>query len=306
MAGELRYTYTMRSFEPKELDKLYKRTDKVDKGDSGQVTIIGGSDLFHGPPLFTLKTASRIVDMVYFSSPEPSVGDVVNKAKAQLGSFIWVPWDEVEAYIEKSDAVLIGPGFKRWHKENAKFKIKNSKLLDEAGTETKFVTKKLLKKFPTKKWVIDGGSLQVMETSWIPESAILSPNRKEFRMLFGGGALVVGSESGSEDVGEFVREKAKEHNCVIVLKAPTNIVCSAEECVEVTGGNPGMTKGGTGDVLAGVIVGLLAKNGPFLAAVASSWVVKRAADLLYERVGTAYNADDLAEEVPLVLGEYLK
>jgi hypothetical protein len=45
-----------------------------------------------------LKTASRIVDMVFFSSPEKSLREVASIIKAQLSSFIWVPWEEVEEY----------------------------------------------------------------------------------------------------------------------------------------------------------------------------------------------------------------
>jgi len=84
------------------------------------------------------------------------------------------------------------------------------------------------------------------------------------------------------------------------------IVCSPENWVVIEGGNAGLTKGGTGDVLAGLTVGLAAKNQPFLAAAASSFILKKAAGELYKKVGFAYNADDLAEEVPRGLGEFLK
>ncbi len=278
----------MKTFDPKELEKLKKR---VEMPENGQVTIIGGSDLFHGAPILALKAASRIVDMVFFSSPEPSVGKVAEHLKSQLSSFIWVPWEEVNNYIEKSDAVLIGPGMKRWREESAKRKAKSAKIWDDIGRETQKVTEGLLKQFPNKQWVIDGGALQTMDVETIPPNAILTPNEKEYKLLF-------------DD--QEVSASAKRHNCIIVRKGPVTHVCSPENCVEVTGGNNGLTKGGTGDVLAGLTVALAAQNDPFLAAVASSWVVKRAADDLLERVGTVYNADDLAEEVPKVLGKYLR
>ena len=100
-----------------DLNKLYKPSVNSSKGENGQVTIIGGSKLFHGAPLFALTTASRIVDMVFFASPEPSIGEVANKIKSKLFSFIWIPWEETEEYIKKSDAVLIGPGFMRFDSE---------------------------------------------------------------------------------------------------------------------------------------------------------------------------------------------
>ena len=53
--------------------------------------------------------------------------------------------------------------------------------------------------------------------------------------------------------------------------------------------------------MAGLAVALLAKNEPFLAACAASYVTKAAGDELYEKVGTNYSADDLAEKIPEVL-----
>lgn len=276
----------MRLFDPKELKKLKKPQDSH----NGQVTIVGGSDLFHGAPILALRIASRIVDMVYFSTPEPSVGKVAENLKSQLGSFIWVPWDEVEAYIQKSDAILIGVGMKRWHKEENPPK-EGEKVADFAGRQTHDITERFLKKFPRKQWVIDAGSLQVMDPEWIPQKAILTPNQKEFKLLFG--------DAKPKNV-------AHEYNCVVVLKGPTTTVCSSSDCLEVSGGNQGLTKGGTGDVQAGLTVALAAQNEPLLAAAASAWTVKAAADELYGRAGTVYSADDLAEEIPKILGDYLR
>lgn len=249
---------------------------------SGQVTIIGGSKLFHGAPILALKTASRIVDMVFFASPEPSIGKVAEQLKSKLSSFIWVSFNEVGEYIKKSDSVLIGPGLMRYRKEGGK-------KFDGVGKKSKEITEKFLSEFPQKQWVIDAGSLQVMETKFIPKNAILTPNKKEYQMLFG---------DMEPD------QAAKKYNCIIVFKSPETIVCSPKERVLVKGGNAGLTKGGTGDVLAGLTVALVAKNPPFLAACAASFIVKKAADELYKKVGLAYNADDLAEKIPEVLGEY--
>jgi hydroxyethylthiazole kinase-like uncharacterized protein yjeF len=272
----------MENFEPSEVKKLYRPAVESSGEDNGQITIIGGSSLFHGAPLLSVKVASRIVDMVFFSSPEPSVGKVAENFKSKLFSFIWVPWQEIDAYIKKSDAVLIGPGFMRFDSE------KNGK--NEEGKKSRQITQNLLGRFPSKKWAIDAGSLQVMEASWIPKNAVLTPNKKEYSLLLG-------------HLGP--REAAKKYNCVIISKGPINTVCSSEKCVEVTGGNPGLTKGGTGDVLAGLTVGLLAKNNPFLAATSASYISKVAADEIYRKVGTSYNADDLANEIPQVLARFL-
>ena len=274
----------MRVFEKKELKKLHLPLPDSSGEDNGQVIIIGGSSLFHGAPLLSLKVASRIVDMVFFASPNPRLGTVAAKIKSKLFSFIWVPWEDVEAYIKKAEAILIGPGFMRFGSEKTP-KDKRNHQSSLEGKLTREITKALLEKFPQKKWVIDAGSLQVMEAGWIPKNSIITPNKKEYRLLFG---------------SMKPQEAAKRYQCNILLKGPVDLICSPKESVEVRGGNPGLTKGGTGDVLAGLVVALLAKNQPFLAASAASYLVKAAADELFQKVGISYNADDLADEIPLV------
>ncbi|KKR29781.1 NAD(P)H-hydrate dehydratase [Candidatus Woesebacteria bacterium RIFCSPHIGHO2_01_FULL_39_32] len=297
----------MKVFNPAELKKLYKPHLDSSGEDNGQITIIGGSKLFHGAPLLSLKVASRIVDMVFFSSTEPSVGDLANRIKENLMSFIWVPWEDLESYIKKSDAVLIGPGFMRFGSEKTPEGERGHENHIE-GKVTREITESLLDKFPDKKWVIDAGSLQTMDAEWIPEKAVLTPNRKEFELLFGKELelKVQSLDFKNEKLTSNLQYLTSKYKCTIVLKGPETIVCSPEECVLVKGGNPGMTKGGTGDTLAGLTVALLAKNDPFLAAVSASYLVKKAADELYERVGTNYNADDLADKIPETLHKLLK
>lgn len=274
----------MHTFSEEELKKLYKPAFDSSKNQNGLVTIIGGSKLFHGAPLMALIPASRVVDMVFFSSPEPSIGEVANKLKSKLSSFIWVPWDETKEYVKKSDAVLIGPGFMRYTKEaDSGLRIPSND--DGAWQETREITRDFLTEYTDKKWVIDAGSLQVLEPAWIPENAILTPNKKEYKIIF-----------GETDP----KEAAKKYRCVIVVKGPSTYVYSPGETIEVTGGNPGLTKGGTGDVVAGLTVGLLAKNEPILAASAASYLVKKAADELYKERGIMYNSDDLIEKIPIV------
>lgn len=272
----------MKKFKEKYLEKLYKPSPTSSKADNGQVVIIGGSSLFHGAPILALKVAARICDMVFFASPEKSMEKVASKIKANLSSFIWVPMGEVETYIQKADACLIGPGLMRYREGKDGFS-------DEVGRKTRQITERLLKKFPQKQWVVDAGSLQVIKPEVLPSQAIITPNRKEFERLF-----------GSREVGEM----AKKYSLIIVRKDLPSCVCSPSDCLVIEGGNAGLTKGGTGDVLAGLTVALAAKNDPFLAASAASFLVKKTADCLYRKVGFAYSAQDLAEEIPAVLGKY--
>jgi NAD(P)H-hydrate epimerase len=245
--------------------------------------------------------------MVYFASPEKSVGMIAENLKSQLSSFIWVPWEDTENYIAKSDAILIGPGFMRFGSEKV---TERGRIVECDGSclLTKNITETLIKKFPHKKWVIDAGSLQTMQPEWIPEGAVLTPNRKEFEMLFGIKEHEVSSKGKDLDNSylQLATKAAKKYHCNIILKGPITYVFSPDECVEVHGGNAGMTKGGTGDTMAGLAVALLAKNDAFLAAKAAAYIVKAAGDDLYKKVGVYYNADDLADNIPNTLHEYIK
>lgn len=62
-----------------------------------------------------------------------------------------------------------------------------------------------------------------------------------------------------------------------------------------------MTKGGTGDVLAGLIAALYCKNDAFLAAAAGSYINKKAGDSLFKKVGYYFNASDLVDKIPRVM-----
>lgn len=82
------------------------------KGQNGRLLIIGGSKLFHAASLWSLKVASRIVDLVHYSSVEEN-NAIVQKLKEEFRDGIIVPRADLDDYIEEDDCVLIGPGMIR-------------------------------------------------------------------------------------------------------------------------------------------------------------------------------------------------
>jgi len=279
----------MEIFDKSWLSKLWRPSDKDNKYGAGQVTIVGGSSLFHGAPLLALKAASRLVSMVYFATPEAD-REVAEKLKVSLASFIWVPFGQVNEYVKKSDAVLIGPGMMRNKEEGV------GMVIDSAGKESRETTLTITTENPNQKYVIDGGALQVISANEIPVGSVITPNRKEYLMLFGE-ELIEGREI------EQLEARAKKYKITIVHKASEAIVTDGEKTVVIIGGNPGLVTGGVGDVIAGLTVGFFAKNESVLAAAAAMYLTKRAAERLDERTGMMFNADDLAEEVVQVYGE---
>lgn len=271
----------MKNFDLSLLKKLYVPSASSHKGQNGKLLLIGGSQLFHAASLWALEVSSRIVDMVFYSSIEEN-NRVVESIKAEFRNGIVVPRSKVENYIKEADCILIGPGLPRVEGQEA------------GDDDTKELTERLFNSYPEKKWVVDGGSLQVIEPSILPKTAIVTPHKGEFKKLF-----------GIESTDEFVEEMAKKFEIAILLKGEHDIVASPTESVRITGGNAGMTKGGTGDVLAGLTAALYCKNDAFLSAACASYINKKTGESLFKKVGYFFNSSDLASEIPIVMKELL-
>jgi NAD(P)H-hydrate epimerase len=255
------------------------------KGQNGRLLIIGGSHLFHAASIWALEVASRIVDLVHYSSV-PENNDLVREIKKEFHDGIVIPRSDIDAYIEEDDCILIGPGMVR----------------DE---DTKQLTHTVLTKYPNKQWVIDAGALQMLDLQDIPKHAILTPHHQEFAGLW------EKSMSSHSQVDEDIQTDegkvthfAKQYHCIVLLKGQKDIAGDTEgNCRSIEGGNEGMTKGGTGDVLAGLIAALACGNDPYLATLAGSFINKHAGDTLYKTVGPFFNASDLAGQIPKTLKE---
>ena len=288
----------MDQFDPKVLAQLYRPPKDSHKGQNGKLLLIGGSQLFHAASMWSLEVASRIVDMgFYFSVPVNEA--IVKKQKERFHDGIVVPQGEVETYLGEADCVLIGPGMER-------------------GKETEEKTNKLLKKYPDKRWVIDGGALQMMDPGLLNERMIVTPHLRELRGLIdrSGRKLLISkseflnkfkfSKDQISKMADFLEDFSKVYGgATVVLKGPTDVVCDAKQCVLNVTGNEGMTKGGTGDVLAGLVAALYCKSPAFLAASCGVYLNGLAGDRLYSLVGAYFNASDLVHEIPKVMAEVL-
>lgn len=256
------------------LQQLHLVRSDSHKGQNGKLLLIGGSTLFHAASLWSLTVASRIVDLVHYASV-PENNDIVRHAKDEFRNGMVIERKDVEAYIQEDDCILIGPGMDR-------------------TDETEQITNELLKKYPQKKWVIDAGALQMIDISAIPQHAILTPHHQEFELL-------LKKTNGIQTPEHF----AKTYQCIVLLKGPTDVISDGQKTEHVSGGNAGMTKGGTGDVLAGLIAALACTNDPYLSAVCGSIINKKAGDDLFTIVGPFFNATDLAHQIPKSMKQLL-
>ena len=132
--------------------------------------------------------------------------------------------------------------------------------------------------------VLDADALNAIayEEKWhsIPKNSILTPHPKEFDRLFGL------CQNSQERMLKAI-EKAKELSCIVVLKGHHTLIATAEgEVWFNTTGNAGMATGGSGDVLTGIITGLLAQGYvPKDAALLGVWLHGKSGDLASKRHG---------------------
>ena len=173
-----------------------------------------------------------------------------------------VPEAIVVRELPEADCVLAGPGIGDAHLNLRKLRQKYAKI------------------------VLDGDALKQVDPREL-EGCLITPHEGEFRRLF-----------GLDGSPEHVRAMAEKWKCTILKKGMADVISDGKDIMLVTGGNAGMTKGGTGDVLAGLLCALYAKNDVMAAAVAASRANKKAGDLLFKEKGYAYCASDLAEKLP--------
>jgi hydroxyethylthiazole kinase-like uncharacterized protein yjeF len=289
----------MKEFDPSLVKKLYTPASNSHKGQNGKLLLIGGSTLFHAASLWALEIASKIVDMVFYASV-PENNQIMHEAKSEFKNGIVIPREHIDDYMQEADCVLIGPGMVRvasriTHHELPIEDIKMINKIPDEGGQTYWLTRYLLHKYPQKKYVIDAGALQMLDPDWLLPLAhrpILTPHPKEFQRVF-----------NMEAKPEHIKDMASMYKAVILVKGQTDIICSPHESIVVRGGNAGMTKGGTGDVLAGLTAALYCKNDPFLSATAASFFNKKAGESLFENVGYYFNSTDLVNEIPKVMKE---
>lgn len=247
---------------------------KSHKGQNGKLLIIGGSDLFHAASKWSLDVASKIVDMVFYAST-PSNNKLIKEAKENFWNGIVIERKQIKNYIEEADAILIGPGMDR-------------------SFYTKRFVNNLLKKYVEKKWVIDAGALQMLDVKLLNQNHIVTPHHQEMDLL--------------KRKNELFDEKNYQANCYCLLKGPIDKIFTPKnrQANEVEGGNAGMTKGGTGDVLAGLLAALYCKNSALSSCLVASYINKQAGEKLYLQQGLYFNSSDLVSQVPKILWEALE
>ncbi len=259
---------------PGDLRLVGIRSKESHKGDSGRVLVIGGGP-YSGAPALTAMAALRAgSDIVTVAAPKTAARTIAgfspNLIVRELSSDHLCPDDlgTLRDLIPKHDVVVMGMGLGR-HPET---------------------TGALAEIIPLcKKAVIDADALQM----GLPLKGIVTPHAGEFRRISS-----VALPSDYIERIDPVRKFAHEAGLVVLLKGKVDLISDGSVVRGNTTGNPGMTVGGTGDVLAGVTASFFARTTALRAAVAAAFVNGRAGDLVYPEKDFGMVATDVVEKIP--------
>ena len=267
---------------------LPRRAAESHKGDYGRLLILGGSVGYTGAPSLCARAAVRAgAGLVYLGVPAPIY--TITAVKNDEAMPFPLPGTEagqlsleaVGPALEKlagCDVCAVGPGLGR-------------------GPGSAALLRGLLAAPPRTPLVIDADGLNALAEDLSPldawgGTAVLTPHPGEFRRL--GGEV-------SGDRAEDARRFAREHRCVLVLKGRRTVVAFPDgtACV-CPRGNPGMAKGGSGDVLTGILGALLCQiPDPRRAVLTGVYLHSLAGDLCRDRLGEySMTASDLIETLP--------
>jgi NAD(P)H-hydrate epimerase len=242
------------------------------KGQNGKLLIVGGSKLFHAASKWSLDVASKIVDMVFYASVKEN-NQLIQEAKGNFWNGIVIERKHIDHYAQEADCILIGPGMDRsfW---------------------TKRLTNRLVKKFAHKRMVIDAGALQMIDPNLLQSQHIITPHHQEMALL--------------HDKDQRFNSEYYQAPCHCLLKGPVDKIFAPHDPqpLLIEGGNAGMTKGGSGDVLAGLLAALYCKNEALVSMELASQVNKQAGEVLFQQQGPFFNASDLVEVIPQLLWQH--
>jgi len=266
--------------------RLPRRRAESHKGDYGRLLILGGCVGYTGAPTLCARAAVRAgAGLVYLGVPAPiyEVTAVKNDEAMPFplpagedGRFLPEAAEAVKARMEACDVCAVGPGMGRG-----------------AGPEA--LVRLALETFPGP-LVLDADGLNAL--AGMPDAlkarralTVLTPHAGEFARL--GGAL-------TGDTAADALRFSEAYGCVTLLKGHRSAAAWPDGTVYVsTHGNPGMAKGGSGDVLTGVLAALLGQLPAREAVAAGLHLHSLAGDLCRDRLGEyAMTATDLIETLP--------
>ncbi|MFD1599421.1 NAD(P)H-hydrate dehydratase [Halobellus rarus] len=257
------------------------RPSQSHKGDFGEVLVVGGGP-YTGAPALAAQSALRAgADLVRIACP----GSVAREIQGYSENLILRPYDgdhlasehvgDVLSLAADHDVVVLGPGL-------------------GSRDETLAAAGEFLDRYDGTA-VVDADALQVVPEVDTEATLLCTPHQGELRKM--GGETDEDWRTRAELVADF----AADLGHVLLVKGAYDVIADGEETRVNRTGNPGMTVGGTGDVLAGAAGALACVLPPFQAAAVAAYANGRAGDAAVEENGYGLLATDLIDRLPAAL-----
>jgi NAD(P)H-hydrate epimerase len=276
--------------------ELYNRPSSAHKGTTGHVLVIGGSTgktgacaltsraaIRSGCGLVTLGIAKTLNSILETQLMEVMTQPLTEEIPGILGLNAF---DEIMQASQGKKCIAIGPGM---------------------GTllNTQTLIQKLIKEIPVP-MVIDADAINALagQAECLHKAKamhILTPHPGEMARLTG-----LSTREIQSDRITFARHFAQSHHVILVLKGEKTIIAHPDGRVAINPtGNPGMASGGMGDVLTGMIAGMIAQNFCHGDAVETAvFIHGMASDMLLRKIGKiGFMASDVIDTIPLALEE---
>lgn len=262
------------------------------KGDNGTVLVVGGSYIYHGAPILSSIAALRSgVDLVYTSVPKINT----QSTRAISPNLIVIPLVDqklTRGAVKKLlgviprnlDSATIGMGLAIAEKSSLNILIQELLNRDvRLSLDASALVSDILPLLANK-------------------NVVVTPHSGEFKRLFG----QIPPENQKQRIS-LVEKFAKENGITILLKGQTDVISDGKTTFLNPKKIPAMTVGGTGDVLSGLVAGILAKNRNALeAAAAATFINGMAGKLVQKKLGLHITAMDLIDVIPQVMKPFDK
>lgn len=273
------------TFNPeREISQIWsQRKGASHKGNHGRVLVVGGSPAYGGAPILASMGVLRGGgDLVTLAAPEA----IVESANAHFPDIIGSPLSglyiksrhvsNIRSLARENDVVLVGNG---------------------AGEQSLPALKKLIPLLvkDNAKLVLDAHAFHAMRGGKMGlRNCICLPHVKEFELWTKQDVRALSMPARVTLLQQMIGER----DMVINLKDWKSVIVSPHYSYINSTGNPGMTKGGFGDVLAGFTASFWAQGmGAFASAACAAWLNGKCADALKSKKWFGYIARDIGEEV---------
>ncbi|MCH8908815.1 MAG: NAD(P)H-hydrate dehydratase [Candidatus Heimdallarchaeota archaeon] len=270
-----------------------KRHNDSHKGNNGRIMIVGGSDGFTGAPVLSGMACLRAgVDTLRIAVPSV-IRDIV-ASYAEDFIILKVDGDKItskgfkryrDLAIKRHDVMAIGMGISN-HPEVTKFVREIIPIVKDRLTV--LLDADAIRAFHNNLEILQGSDV------------IITPHRAELRTM-----LDEAIPDEFDELVGFLEVKAAQMQITILLKGPIDIITNGHRTLLNKTGHPGMTVGGTGDVLAGLVaaVNCFVDDKLFATAIAA-YVMGKAGELAAKKYGNGLLASDVVKEIPKVLLEF--